>query len=229
MVWGPVVSALVLLDLLNTVPAQIVQLPNGPVPPILVPSSGDVWKVGELRTVEWGIKDEPLNDSSGNPYLGFLLLAYNSGDPDMPVVLASHKLASGFSISQQIVNMIVPEVPTRKDYKIFMSAQPDSLSLSGPFEIFNPNDPQGTGSPATFSVASAPAISVTVVLPTTTNSSVSSSTTMLATSITSSNSAVSTSQSATSSQSGACPLSRNDLLTRTDLILVLALAAVLAT
>ncbi len=45
-----------------------------------------------LNVATRGIKDEPLNDSSGNPYLGFLLLSYDSGDPENPIVLGNGML-----------------------------------------------------------------------------------------------------------------------------------------
>ena len=48
---GPAFSLLVLCGVLNGVLSQPPILP--PVPPILVPSKGDLWTVGELRTVEW--------------------------------------------------------------------------------------------------------------------------------------------------------------------------------
>lgn len=88
-----------------------------------------------LRAIPTG---EPLTNSSDAPILGFILLSYESGQPLNPVLLegqflgmstwreesdglsaADYRLASGFPISQKLVNIIVPEVPTRKDYMIF--------------------------------------------------------------------------------------------------------------
>ncbi|KAI0682216.1 hypothetical protein C8Q76DRAFT_637241 [Earliella scabrosa] len=204
----------------------------GPVPPILVPSQGDVWRVGELRTVEWGIQGISLTNETGDPILGFVVLQYYSGDPLNPVILGGQRLASDFPISQTMVNIIVPEVQTRNDYSIFLNAADNGVSWSGAIQIFNPDDPQGTGSPPTsLSVSSAPPISVTVVLPTPSDNSQSSSATSnsLPTSVAAStSSSPDTSPSQSTSPNSACPLSRHDLLTRAGLVLAPALAVVFA-
>ncbi|RPD65496.1 hypothetical protein L226DRAFT_530919 [Lentinus tigrinus ALCF2SS1-7] len=221
------VIVLVLTGLLNGALAQF-----GPLPPMLIPSKGDVWNVGELRTVEWGITSDTrlTNETSGAPLTAFVILAYDSGQVLNPVLLESYQLAAGFPVSQKMVNIIVPEVPTRKDYSIFMNFQGLGTSWSAAFEIFNPKDPQGTGvAPTSFSVITAPPISVTVVLPTPTDNAA-STTTSAAASPTSSTSATSTSSataSATGSpNSGAYPLSHNDLLAGAGIILLPLLSLV---
>ncbi|KAI0717378.1 hypothetical protein C8T65DRAFT_641256 [Cerioporus squamosus] len=217
---GPFLLALAAV--LNGVAAQHPTF--APVPPILVPSKGDKWNVGELRTVEWGLAaNDPLTNSSGDPILGFILLSYDSGDPLNPVLLEGQRLASGFPLSQKMVNIIVPEVPTRQDYSIFLNADADGVSWTDPFEILNPNDPQGTGArPTSLSVSTAPPISVTVVLPTPTDSSASSATAPPSSASTtappsSSSTTTSTSTSAAASQTatrtnGASSPWRNDIL-----------------
>ncbi|KAI0717375.1 hypothetical protein C8T65DRAFT_571954 [Cerioporus squamosus] len=199
--------------------AAFAQFPSPP--PMLIPSKGDVWDVGELRTVEWGITpDISLTNSSGAPKLALIILGYDSGQARNPVLLESYQLASGFPISQKMVNIIVPAVPTRKDYAIFMNTQEAGLSWSGAFEIFNPDDPQGTGAaPTSISVTTAPPISVTVVLPTPTDNGASSTTSATSSSSTAT-SATSSATETGSPTNGACSLSRSELLVRAGIVLL---------
>ncbi|KAI1798191.1 hypothetical protein LXA43DRAFT_14004 [Ganoderma leucocontextum] len=205
-----------------------------PVPPVLIPAKGDKWQVGDLRTVEWGITNVSLTNSSGAPLKGTILLSYDAGDILSPIVLGHQPLAQSFTISQKVVNIYVPEVPTRSDYRITLNAAEDGLSRSGTITIFNPNDPQGTGAaPSSLVVSSAPPISVTVVLPTPTNddgSSTSTSTTISPS--TSSRGLVSTSvsvtQAGTPGTNGACPVSGRDVMDMTTVVLLPLLTAFLA-
>ena len=139
-----------------------------------------------------------------------------------------------------MVNIYVPEVPTRNDYRITrafprliisfkmqltgiclawkVNAADDGLSRSGTITIFNPNDPQGTGAaPSSLVVSSAPPISITIVLPTSTTSDYESSTrtsatTSLPTSLQGSAPiSVSITQTSTPTN-GACPLVGRDMV-----------------
>ncbi|KAH9896878.1 hypothetical protein C8Q73DRAFT_789178 [Cubamyces lactineus] len=136
-----------------------------PNPPILIPRQGDVWHVGELHTVQWSVNDIPTTNSSGKPVLALLLLAYWS-DSSEPALLRHEPLTDWIPITDKMANIIVPSVPTRSDYSIFLNAHDDRSSCSGTITIFNPDDPSGTGAPPrTLLVTTAPPITSTVSFP----------------------------------------------------------------
>ncbi|KAM5537104.1 hypothetical protein V8D89_009250 [Ganoderma adspersum] len=175
-----------------------------PVPPVLIPATGDRWQVGDLRTVEWGTTNVSLTNSSGVPLRGIILLSYDAGNVLNPVVLGHQPLAQNFTISQKMVNIYVPEVPTRNDYRI-------------------------TPAPNSLVVSSAPPISVTTVLPTSTSDGGSSTRTSTTSSpLTSSQGSASISVSVTQTSTlanGACPLPSRDM---TGVLLMLLFTVVLA-
>ncbi|KAI0635179.1 hypothetical protein C8Q77DRAFT_1156507 [Trametes polyzona] len=136
-----------------------------PNPPILIPRQGDVWHVGELHTVEWSVDGIPTTNSSGKPVLAILMLAYWSQTTE-PALLRDEPLTDWIPITDKLANVIVPAVPTRSDYAIFLNAHDDRSSCSGTITIFNPDDPTGSGAPPrSLVVTTAPPISVTVSLP----------------------------------------------------------------
>ncbi|OSD08027.1 hypothetical protein PYCCODRAFT_1473613 [Trametes coccinea BRFM310] len=136
-----------------------------PNPPILLPKQGEVWHVGELHTVQWSVDGIPTTNSSGKPVLALLILAYWS-DSDEPALLKHEPLTDWIPITDKMANVIVPAVPTRSDYSIFLNAHDDRSSCSGTITIFNPDDPTGTGAPPrTLLVTTAPPISSTVSFP----------------------------------------------------------------
>ncbi|KAI0330336.1 hypothetical protein GY45DRAFT_765603 [Cubamyces sp. BRFM 1775] len=136
-----------------------------PNPPILIPRQGDVWHVGEMHTVQWSVNDIPTTNSSGKPVLALLLLAYWS-DSSEPALLRHEPLTDWIPITDKMANVIVPSVPTRSDYAIFLNAHDDRSSCSGTITIFNPDDPSGTGAPPrTLLVTTAPPIASTVSFP----------------------------------------------------------------
>ncbi|KAI0653922.1 hypothetical protein C8Q70DRAFT_553279 [Cubamyces menziesii] len=136
-----------------------------PNPPILIPRQDDVWHVGELHTVQWSVDGIPTTNSSGKPVLALLLLAYWS-DSNEPALLRHEPLTDWIPITDKMANIIVPSVPTRNDYSIFLNAHDDRSSCSGTITIFNPDDPSGTGvPPRTLLVTTAPPIASTVSFP----------------------------------------------------------------
>ncbi|KAI0646317.1 hypothetical protein C8Q79DRAFT_926312 [Trametes meyenii] len=137
-----------------------------PNPPILIPRQGDVWHVGELHTVQWKVDGIPTTNSSGQPVLALLILGYWS-ETNEPALLKHEPLTDWIPITDKMANVIVPSVPTRSDYSIFLNAHDDRSSCSGTITIFNPDDPKGTEPPPrTLLVTTAPPISATVSLPT---------------------------------------------------------------
>ncbi|KAJ2990314.1 hypothetical protein NUW54_g8506 [Trametes sanguinea] len=136
-----------------------------PNPPILLPKQGEVWHVGELHTVQWSVDSIPTTNSSGKPVLALLILAYWSNSNE-PALLKHEPLTDWIPITDKMANVIVPAVPTRSDYSIFLNAHDDRSSCSGTITIFNPDDPTGTGAPPrTLLVTTAPPISSTVSFP----------------------------------------------------------------
>lgn len=151
MFWSPAIFALT--GLVGSGLGQFV-----PVPPVLVPSLGDTWQVGDLRTVEWCVhyhyneltasQAEPIDVGVWRAYSSIMLAAslspafsscHTTADLQriplswqvrttfcdsghfIPLIACEtdQPLAKGFPISQKIMNVIVPKVPTRKDYRIF--------------------------------------------------------------------------------------------------------------
>ncbi|EIW55703.1 uncharacterized protein TRAVEDRAFT_50191 [Trametes versicolor FP-101664 SS1] len=132
-----------------------------PNPPVLIPRQGDVWHVGELHTVEWSVDGIRTTNSSGKPVLALLILAYWTETTE-PALLRHEPLTDWIPLTDQMANVIVPSVPTRSDYAIFLSAHDDRSSSSGTITIFNPDDPTGAKDPPrTLTVTTAPPISVT--------------------------------------------------------------------
>ncbi|KAH9849336.1 hypothetical protein C2E23DRAFT_870663 [Lenzites betulinus] len=132
-----------------------------PNPPVLIPRQGDVWHVGELHTVQWNVDGIPTTNSSGQPVLALLILAYWTQTSE-PELLKDQPLTDWVPITDKIANVIVPTVPTRSDYAIFLRAHDDRSSCSGTITIFNPDDPTGSGvPPRSLEVTTAPPVSVT--------------------------------------------------------------------
>ncbi|KAI0826607.1 hypothetical protein BC628DRAFT_1410211 [Trametes gibbosa] len=133
-----------------------------PNPPVLSPKQGEVWHVGELRTVQWGVDGIPTTNSSGKPVLALLMLAF-WGQTKEPALLRDQPLTGWIPITDTLANVIVPAVPTRSDYAIFLNAHDDRSSCSGTITIFNPDDPTGSGIPPhSLEVTTAPPISATI-------------------------------------------------------------------
>ncbi|KAI0682217.1 hypothetical protein C8Q76DRAFT_323638 [Earliella scabrosa] len=166
-------------------------------PPVIVPSTGDVWTVGERRTVVWSIEGINVYNPSLQPLRGRLFLGQFLNETT-EYIWFNNPLATNFTYLQQQVDIIVPAVPTARTYFILLLGQSDNWSA--PFTINNPADPQGTG---TLGVN----ITVTTVSQTTTISASSSSESVSASVTTSSSSLSLSSSSSWSSSSSASPIS----------------------
>ncbi|KAI0777690.1 hypothetical protein BD413DRAFT_640329 [Trametes elegans] len=136
-----------------------------PNPPVIFPREGETWRVGEMHTVQWKVDGIPTTNSSGLPILAVLVLAYWS-DTNEPALLRHQPLTDWVPITDSMANVIVPSVPTRSDYSIYLNAHDDRSSRSGIITIFNPDDPRGTGAPPrTLVITNAPPIASTVLFP----------------------------------------------------------------
>ncbi|KAI0746788.1 hypothetical protein C8Q80DRAFT_1354900 [Daedaleopsis nitida] len=132
---------------------------------VVVPRTGDVWQVGELHTVQWTLNGMPTRNSSGEPLMAIFILSYASGAPDSHVLLGH--LTDWFPITDRLANIMVPSVPTREDYSLYMFSHDnrDVSSWSGALTIFNPENVEGIEEPAnTLVVTTAPPVSVTISL-----------------------------------------------------------------
>ncbi|KAH9919995.1 uncharacterized protein BXZ73DRAFT_9364, partial [Epithele typhae] len=134
---------------------------------VVAPRTGDVWNVGELHTVQWCLQNIDATNSSGQPLLGMLILSYSGGVPDSHVLLGRERvhLTDLFPITDRLANVMVPSVPTRDDYSLYLFCHDnhDASSWSGDFTIFNPDDVAGIDKPRPddIVVTTAPPISVT--------------------------------------------------------------------
>ncbi|KAH9890006.1 hypothetical protein C8Q73DRAFT_706302 [Cubamyces lactineus] len=126
-------------------------------PTILSPNGSSVWTVGSVQTVRW--------DNHGTGFAtgktGLVALAYF--DPTATTGnwgndYRGQPLAEGFSIADQVVNIVVPDVPTGNFYYILML---DAANGGSPlFTIINPASPKESTANITFptslSISSAP-------------------------------------------------------------------------
>ncbi|EJC97848.1 uncharacterized protein FOMMEDRAFT_97934 [Fomitiporia mediterranea MF3/22] len=101
-------------------------------PEITSPEEGDVWRVGETVLVTWSTEDAPaqVTNSNGQVVLrtvdGFVQGLGGLNEP----------LASNFSLFDGKVELQVPTVPARTDYKVVLFG--DSGNESPGFTISNP-------------------------------------------------------------------------------------------
>ncbi|KAI0682214.1 hypothetical protein C8Q76DRAFT_323531 [Earliella scabrosa] len=129
---------------------------------IVAPRTGDVWQVGELHTVQWTMNDVPTTNKSGDPLLAKLILSYAGTSPNSHVLLAH--LTDWFPITDRLMNILVPAVPTREDYSLYLFSHDNSdvSSWGGAITIFNPENVEGTAmANETIVVTTAPPVSVT--------------------------------------------------------------------
>ncbi|KAI0764947.1 hypothetical protein C8Q74DRAFT_1370834 [Fomes fomentarius] len=164
-------------------------------PPVIVPRSGDLWTSGERQTVRWSIDGINVYSPSLQPLRGTLYLGHIINETSQYIWI-HQPLASNFTYLQMQADIIVPAVPTAKNY--FIVWQSDNWSSF--FTINNPADLQGTGSVGVN-------ITVTTVSQTASASSLSTSESVSAPVTNSSSSAVSTSASATPPSTSPSPTS----------------------
>ncbi|KAI0328856.1 hypothetical protein GY45DRAFT_1325700 [Cubamyces sp. BRFM 1775] len=128
-------------------------------PTILSPTSTDVWNVGDVKTIRWSNHDLDIPPNQH----GRIVLGYNAPGTNLNTAYYQQPLADGFLISDLVVNVVVPAVPSGNFYYIVMSG--DANAQTAPFMIINPASPTGPSSanvtvPATISVSSAPPATV---------------------------------------------------------------------
>ncbi|RPD65495.1 hypothetical protein L226DRAFT_240192 [Lentinus tigrinus ALCF2SS1-7] len=132
---------------------------------IVAPRTGDVWQVGEMHTAQWTLNHVKTTNSSGDPMLAKLILAYSGGSQNAHVLLAD--LTDWFPVTDRLANVMVPSVPTREDYSLYLFSKEDHdvSAWSGYISIFNPDDVEGTDQPPDkLTVTTAPPVSVTMSL-----------------------------------------------------------------
>ncbi|KAI1798193.1 hypothetical protein LXA43DRAFT_13526 [Ganoderma leucocontextum] len=128
---------------------------------IFVPHAEETWQVGELHTVQWILNSVKTVNDKGENITARLILSYG-GDSNSHMPLG--ELTDWFNITDMLANVIVPSVPTRDDYALYMFSrdEPDVSSWSGSITIFNPNDVDGQDEPpSSIVVTTAPPVSVT--------------------------------------------------------------------
>ncbi|KAF8633258.1 hypothetical protein AX17_004434 [Amanita inopinata Kibby_2008] len=96
------------------------------VPPILTPTKGDQWVIGERRNVTWDVSDPPMHIT--NP-IGQIYL--RKGDR----TFMNFTLASNFSILLGSIEVQVPAVLPDDDYRVVLFG--DSGNWSPTFSIIS--------------------------------------------------------------------------------------------
>ncbi|OSD07524.1 hypothetical protein PYCCODRAFT_1430780 [Trametes coccinea BRFM310] len=104
-------------------------------PTMISPNSSDVWTVGEVRSVRWD--NDGFDIPSDNH--GIIVLSYEDPDTGTSTEWYNQPLASGFSISDEVVNVVVPDVPSGKYYNILLIG--DAQNEGPAFTIINPTSP----------------------------------------------------------------------------------------
>ncbi|KAI1798190.1 hypothetical protein LXA43DRAFT_13492 [Ganoderma leucocontextum] len=132
-------------------------------PPVVVPKSGDVWNVGERQTVKWSTDGFSVYDPSLNPLPGIIYIGHLTESAQQ--IWFNAPLARNFTLADAHVDVIVPALPTAKNYFLVLFGSSDNWSQF--FTIDNPADPRGTG---TFGTT----ITVTPAPPTTSTNSTNS-------------------------------------------------------
>ncbi|KAM5537099.1 hypothetical protein V8D89_009245 [Ganoderma adspersum] len=128
---------------------------------IVVPQAGETWKVGELHTVQWTLGGVKTVNDKGENVTAKLVLSYGGSSKSHTPL---GELTDWFNIADTLANVIVPSVPTRDDYSLYMFSRDESdvSSWSGSITIFNANDVDGQDEPPiSITVTTAPPISVT--------------------------------------------------------------------
>ncbi|KAI0662239.1 hypothetical protein C8Q70DRAFT_634457 [Cubamyces menziesii] len=148
-------------------------------PPILSPNASSVWTTGSVQSVRWdnGGLDIPPN-KHGEVVLGY----YDPLDEDPGVghEYYGQPLANGFLISDEVVNVVVPDtVPSGHYYYILLLG--DVRNQSAVFSINNPASPSTSTAnltfPSTISAGSAPSATVSHWSPSVTGTATSAATT----------------------------------------------------
>ncbi|KAI1786959.1 hypothetical protein LXA43DRAFT_1184813 [Ganoderma leucocontextum] len=93
------------------------------VPPVLSPTTGTVWTIGERQNVTWDVSDPPVNIT--NPQ-GLILL--RKDNTPTPVILQN-----GFDILLGSIEITVPWVVDGSDYSVVLFG--DSGNVSPDFTI----------------------------------------------------------------------------------------------
>ncbi|RDX54505.1 hypothetical protein OH76DRAFT_972111 [Lentinus brumalis] len=132
---------------------------------IVAPRTGDVWQVGDMHTVQWTLTHVRTTNSSGDPIMAKFILAYSGGSQNAHVLIA--ELTGWFPLADRLANVMVPSVPTRDDYSLYLFSREehDASAWSGSISIFNPEDVEGSDQPPDkLVVTTAPPVSVTMSL-----------------------------------------------------------------
>ncbi|KAI0328880.1 hypothetical protein GY45DRAFT_940223 [Cubamyces sp. BRFM 1775] len=149
-------------------------------PPILSPNASSIWTAGSVQSVRWdnGGLDIPPN-KHGEVVLGY----YDplDDDPGVGHEYYGQPLADGFLISDEVVNVVVPnDIPSGHYYYILLLG--DVRNQSAVFSISNPASPSTSTAnltfPSTIATSSAPSATVSHWSPSGTSTPTSAATTL---------------------------------------------------
>ncbi|KAI9059273.1 hypothetical protein FKP32DRAFT_1658198 [Trametes sanguinea] len=128
-------SALI-FETLDAVPNPADDPNRTPSPPITRPRGGDRWNTLEVQTVKWDTTGMNVTGLNGTLLLGYV--APNT----TKYVYEDQPLAQNFPMSDEAVNIILPDVPTGSEI-YFVILLGDMNNTSPLFSIFSNSDSQG--------------------------------------------------------------------------------------
>ncbi|KAH9890024.1 hypothetical protein C8Q73DRAFT_652830 [Cubamyces lactineus] len=126
-------------------------------PEILRPNGADVWTVGQVQTIRWSNAGLDITREQGRVLLGY----HNPTDGSDNEYITT-PLADGFLLADEVLNIVVPDVPSGPFYWIVLLG--NVVNWSPLFTIINPASPTVPLTNVTFpeviSVKAAPSATV---------------------------------------------------------------------
>ncbi|KAI0328858.1 hypothetical protein GY45DRAFT_938302 [Cubamyces sp. BRFM 1775] len=126
-------------------------------PEILRPDGADVWTVGQVQTIRWSNAGLDINKEQGR-----VLLGYHNPTDGSDNEYITNPLADGFFLADEVLNIVVPDLPSGPFYWIVLLG--NAANWSPMFTIINPASPTISLTNVTFpeviSVKAAPSATV---------------------------------------------------------------------
>ncbi|KAI0662258.1 hypothetical protein C8Q70DRAFT_964044 [Cubamyces menziesii] len=143
--WCPLVATVIVTvaSILASCNAEVIVDPTKS-PVILRPDGADVWTVGQVQTIRWSNAGLDITREQGR-----VLLGYQDPTDGSLHEYITNPLADGFFLADEVLNIIVPDVPSGPFYWIVLLG--NAANWSPMFTIINPASPTISLTNVTFS------------------------------------------------------------------------------